>query len=556
MARRHALVRRLRSAPVLAAALCIFTTSLTPARAPAADAAGTLLAKHRAYVGWEMDDGSIRNLVLDGSVAKVNADGTRTPIQRVHEIDVRVLYRSTVSGITTRTGSQEGLDLTGFWYRVAGFTIPNIGENRGVIFARRIVFSEALSTLNPQPHGTATIEGVAYDILRGAIDGWKPIDLYVDPASGAIKQFVYDPDAAKPEITMIDAYMTVLSSKRVVSAWHVPGSAYERSYARIVPNAAVTDADLKPPAPRTTWTFAGGKPTPVDVEVDKIIVPATVNGVTGHFLLDTGATVAMTSRFAARAGLKPGRRPISRERPASDTALGRALHSPSATAAYCTTPTCSWASRSPRARTGCVGFNFLAGAIVDIDMDQAKMTIYDPATSQPNEDKAIIMHVDLSNETPRTPIKLGGTIPSTAMLDSGASGTEFVTDKAFFSKVVMDRARSGVYAFQGASGAEGDSRCGTIDEIDIGPVPYTSPSICFAKWPGPGNTIMGFGFLSALQSHVRLPRREDRPPRARPLNQERSAKRISRSSALHTTPATDRLVTTHRTARRVRRGRA
>jgi len=496
MARRHAVVRRIGFiATLVAAGLGLASTLATPP-ARAADNVAALLAKHRAYVGWEMDDGSIRNLVLDGTVVHTNTDGTRTPIQRVHEIDLRVLYRSTVSGITSRTGSQEGLDLTGFWYRVGGFTIPNIGDNRGIIFARRIVFSEAVSTLNPQLHGTATIEGVAYDILRGAIDGWKPIDLYIDPASGAIKQFVYDPDGAKPETTMIDAYTTVLSSKRVVSAWHVPGSVYQRSYARIVPNAAVVDADLKPPAPRTTWTFAGGKPTPIDVQVDKIIVPATVNGVPGRFLLDTGATVAMTSRFAAKAGVKPGQ--------ATDfegtTGIGHGawsradftfgdgsiLHDASVLVGV----------SLPESEDGLVGFNFLAGAIVDVDMDQARMTIYDPATSQPNEDKAIIMRVDLSNETPRTPIKLGGTLPSTAMLDSGASGMEFVTDDAFFSKVVMDRGRSGVFAFQGASGAEGDSRCGTIDEIDIGPVPYTSPSICFAKWPGPGNTVMGFGFLS------------------------------------------------------------
>ena len=489
-------MRRFGQAPLLAAVLLVLTDALTGLRAQAADGAGALLAKHRAYVGWEMDDGSIRNLILDGSVAKINADGSRTPIQRVHEIDLRVLYRSTVSGITSRTGSQEGLDLTGFWYRVGGFTIPNIGENRGVIFARRIVFSEALSSLNSQLHGTATIDGVAYDILRGAIDGWKPIDVYVDPASGAIKQFVYDPDGSKPETTMIDAYMTVLTSKRVVSAWHVPGSAYERSYARIVPNGAVTDADLKPPASRTTWTFAGGKPTPIDVQIDKIIVPATVNGVPGRFLLDTGATVAMTTRFAAKAGIKPGQATNFE----GTTGVGHGAWSRAnftfGDGSVLRDADVLIGVTLPESEDGLVGFNFLAGAIVDIDMDQARMTIYDPATSQPNEDKAIIMRVDLSNETPRTPIKLGGTLPSTAMLDSGASGMEFVTDDAFFSKVVMDRARSGVFAFQGASGAEGDSRCGTIDEIDIGPVPYTSPSICFAKWPGPGNTVMGFGFLS------------------------------------------------------------
>jgi hypothetical protein len=496
VARRPPLSVRLNPASLLAAALLALSNGVSAPSAEAADGAATLLAKHRAYVGWEMDDGAIRSLVLDGTIAKVNADGTRTPISRVHEIDLRVLYRSTTTSIASHTGMEEGLNLTGFWYLVNEFTIPNIGDGRGVIFARRIVFSEALGTLNLQPHGSATIDGVGYDILRGGVEGWKPIDVYIDPASGAIKQFIYDPDGTKPEITIIDAYTTVLSSKRIVSAWHVPDSPYERSYTRIVPNAAVTDADLKPPLPRTTWTFAGGKPTPVDVQVDKILIRATVNGVTGNFLLDTGATVAMTDRFAQKAGVKRGKTTQFEGTTGNGQGSwshadftfgdGSVLHNSDVLVGIAL----------PNDEDGLLGFNFLAGAIVDVDMDQAKMTIYDPAAMQPNADNAIIMRVDLSNETPRTPVKLGGTIPSTAMLDSGASGMEFVTDDAFFSKVVMDRGHSGVFTFEGASGAERDSRCGTIDVIDIGPVPYTNPSICFAKWPGPGNTVMGFGFLS------------------------------------------------------------
>jgi len=68
MARRHAVVRRIGFiATLVAAGLGLASTLATPP-ARAADNVAALLAKHRAYVGWEMDDGSIRNLVLDGTV--------------------------------------------------------------------------------------------------------------------------------------------------------------------------------------------------------------------------------------------------------------------------------------------------------------------------------------------------------------------------------------------------------------------------------------------------------------------------------------------------------
>ncbi len=474
-------------------------------QAQADESAATLLAKHKAYVGWEMDDGAIKNLVLDGTISKLNDDGTVTAISKVHEIDLRVLYRSTSVEIKTNEGTEEGLDLNRFWYLVEGFTIPNLGDNRGVILARRIVFSEAIGTLNALPHGVATIDGVSYDILRGGVSGWKPIDLYIDPASGAIKQFVYDPDGTAPEVTMIDAYTTVLSDKRVVSAWHVPGSKYERRYTRVVPNASVTDHDLKPPAPSTTWTFGGSHPTPISAEVDKTMIHATINGVTGNFMLDTGAGIALTDAFTDKAHVKRGTPTTFEGTTGSKNGTythadlsfgdGSVLHN-------------AWVLTGivlPRDEDGLLGFGFLAGAIVDIDLDQQKMTIYDPATSQPDEHNALIMTVDLSTSAPHTPVKIGGTIPSIAMLDTGASGTEFVTDISLFDKVTMDRGRSDVFTFVGASGREQDARCGTIDVIDIGPVPYKDPSICFSKWVGPGATVMGYGFLQHFNATFDYP---------------------------------------------------
>ena len=135
-------------------------------------------------------------------------------------------------------------------------------------------------------------------ILRETPPRGKPFDLYVDPASGAYKRFVYDPEGEATTID-VDAYADVLPGKRVISAWHFEGSRYRHVDATIKANDPVTEGMLQPPAPRAKWTFGTQRPIRLEVTPDRIYVPATINGIPGKFILDTGSfSIALTEKFA------------------------------------------------------------------------------------------------------------------------------------------------------------------------------------------------------------------------------------------------------------------
>jgi len=486
----------LRLRPLLA--LVAFGAAVATATPARADEASDVLAKHKAFVGWQMDDGAIRSLQLDGTIRRRNADGTDTAVEQVQELDISLYYRSVGRQASSGAGGATGFDPQRFWFTAGGFAVPDVSDDRGAIFARRLVFDEGVGILHPVVRSHEQLDGTAVVVLRGAAPAWKPIDVYADAASGAFKQFVYDPDSAHPTAVVIDAYADALPGKKVVSAWHMVGSPLRTAMTTIVANPHLTSADIQPPPSQATWTFAGGKPMPLDVTGAGMYLNATINGVTGRFLVDTGSdSTIVTDRFADRAGLK---------REGATEFIGITGVTKASAYAHATISFADgsvlrdatvYTGLAAEVRVdGLLGFDFLAGTIADFDLDHARVTLYDPAAVEPNQGPdSATMIVDLRTTKPRFPVSLDGDISSTAFLDTGATASEMAISDSLFKRVPIDTTRTNVYAHTGASGGEVDERCGIIAQIGVGAMTYTNPSVCFAHWVPTGETVLGYGFF-------------------------------------------------------------
>ena len=111
-----------------------------------------------------------------------------------------------------------------------------------------------------------------------------------------------DPDGAYEETYHIRAYRDVLPGKKMVSSSTTGDDKSVTTFTRFEPNVAVTAQDLHPPAPLASWTFGDGTPFPFTMTHDRMLVDATINGVKGRFLLDTGAdSIVLDDEFADRA---------------------------------------------------------------------------------------------------------------------------------------------------------------------------------------------------------------------------------------------------------------
>ena len=489
----------------------LFTVSLAfaslglPARAD--DDATALLAKHKAYVGWELGDGSIKTLDKKGAIARRGKDGARVDTYSTHEADVGILYRLDETSVKTGSGFSQGFNGNKFWYASSnGFVVPNVGESRGDILAQRVVFAEATTKLQGTVVRHDTIDGTPVTVVRELLPSKVPLDLFVDPQTGAYKKYVYDPEGASPTKVDIDAYADALGGKKVVSTWHYEDSPNTHYYDTIAANQTFPDSALSPPPPTAKWIFATGKTIPLEVTPQAIYVLATFNGVQGRFVLDTGAgAIALTDAFADRAN-------VQRVQAMEFSGL-----TGSKRGSYAKVKTISFADGSeldnvrvttgismPDRIDGLLGFDFLAGAIADFDLDKGQLTLYDPTASAPNEGQGVVVAPDLATNQPVIPVKLEGKVPSQALLDSGAE-TSVLLSHTLVSKlkVIIKDQRFGdetpeLATTQYAVGVSGNIealKCGQIESVNIGPINYSNTGVCFTNGLEPGGSLLGIHFI-------------------------------------------------------------
>ena len=480
---------------IFGASLAIVALTL-PSPIRADDEAAALLAKHRAYVGWEFGDGSFKSMRVETVATRVGKDGKTDEVSR--SVD---LQRGVVNHLVrTSSGASGNSGFTGsvYWFSTRnGFTIPRLDDGRKTTLALTILFGEATTTLPAKVVRHETVQGTAVVVIREEIPNAVPLDLYVDPATGAYVRALVDPDGTPTQVD-IDGYGQIVPGKRAIVAYHYAGEDIHRARS-ITPNVVVTDAELHPPAPRATWTFGSGEPFYVDVQEQRIYVDVEVNGVQGRFILDTGAgSVFLTPAFAAKAKVRfqegtatgYGVTGAMTVRSAQVDAIrfgdGSKLQNVLVTV-----------GQSNVEADGLMGFDFLAGAIVDLNLDDKKITLYDPKLAAPSPAGGVVVVPDLSTGQPIVPAKLNGTIATRGVLDSGNPSTVLLnSEMKFKTRTVVDKTQ---LAAQRLFGGVGDryaaEECGQLGSIELGAISYSHVPACFAPtWPE-NETLLPLDFI-------------------------------------------------------------
>lgn len=122
------------------------------------------LPKHRAFVGWQLGDGTFKSMRLSGRAA---GDNGKTRFEFA-TTTMALAYRTTYTQ-TARAGLQSDEGFTGsiFWQsNENGFTTPSFGDPAKAALAEDLLFNEAFTELPATLRGSADVDGKTTQIVR------------------------------------------------------------------------------------------------------------------------------------------------------------------------------------------------------------------------------------------------------------------------------------------------------------------------------------------------------------------------------------------------------
>lgn len=467
-----------------------------------ADQAADLLAKHEAFMGWQFGGSAVQSLDTTESVTD-NASGKLLRTEELRSIGA-LFRRDTTSRQSAETFA-EGFTGNVFWRSDAnGFTVPVVGKNTKYMLAQGLVFTDAVMALPWSAGGTATFDGTTCTIVHVKQQNADPIDMCVDPATGAYKGVTIDPGGDDEETFTVLAYAQAAPGKRIISKYRYDGSTATHTITKMAVNTVTADL-LHPPAQTATWDFANGNPFPIKLAPYRIIANATVNGVPGTFILDTGASdVLFSQAFAEKAHIKStgtfdaggigGTLAVHAGRVDTLTIGGNTLRD--LTVAY------GGGALDASAPDGLLGFGVLGGADVTLDLAGQTMQIQPPNSLDFSSLKGLPAGIDLSGGVPELPMKLNGHIDIDAMIDSGNPEEVLfspdLTSKYGLSMLVDDTLIGYFSSHRLSGGISGNyevAECGHIDEIDLGPIRYQYVGACKSPSFGGRNALISLDFL-------------------------------------------------------------
>jgi hypothetical protein len=273
-----------------------------------------------------------------------------------------------------------------------------------------------------------------------------------------------------------------------------PGGTYVTTFTKLEP-ATITGDQLHPPPQTAQWTFSNAAAFPITITDSRIFVDATINGVKGHFILDTGdgGGITLLPEFATRAHLTnlEDTSTYGYGGAAKDTLTKiDTIMIGGNTLSNVIGDYLDIGGLSEEA-DGLIGEGLMGGAVVRLNFAASTLTIQ-PPTTDVSQEPGMHTIVDLSEGGPQIPMKLDGNITVNTELDSGTP-LYVVFGEDMIYKYGLRMIRGELYA-GGVGGVEVEE-CGHIDEIDLGPVHYQSPSACMSPSFSGHDGLVGMTFM-------------------------------------------------------------
>ena len=512
------------AAAAMAFALIVFAGSR-----PAAAADGSaLIARHKAYVGWAYGDGTLKSLRETVEAAAPSPASSPKPGTTPDPLGERgaksvlvrreLLYRSTSTayGLEVRSVGFTG---SVFWRaNVNGNTVTRRGRDARTALTDDLIDAEALAEVPSATRPDAAFDGKTAAVLRLEPKTGVPADLYFGRETGALLGYVVQPDVPLERYTVhIVSYAEFAPGKRYVSAYRFGES--ERIYrvTAFEANAAVSDADLHPPAARSAWTFGEPRTVPANVVSEEgafvrggrsVRVTVTVNGHPGHFLFDSGAgSVLVFDPFAKTAGLKDlGRTAYSGVNGGVVAATFVRADTLSIGGSTLHDVIVERGAKSFGDVDGIIGFDVLAGAVLEVDLKANRLTVTDPSGFEVEPKQgAYAFAVDLSDFHAGVPMKIKNDILPSVWLDTGDDYFVILPHELEKRTIALnDTLRIGGYEFDKTvffggvdGGAAEPAKCVRLNEVQVGPYRYQKAVSCFAPNDafGVDGGLIGFDFL-------------------------------------------------------------
>ena len=369
------------------------------------------------------------------------------------------------------------------------------------------LLNEAIPSAGATQLPSATEDGKAVSVVRVPILSAFPIDISIDPATGAFVKAVIDAGGDYENTFHILSYAEPVPGKKIIGSYRIGDGRGTYTYTKIEPNADISSADLHPRSPTASWAFDNPKPFPISLTNTRIIVHAKVNGTEGIFILDTGAGegIILNKPFADKVGATDlhvhdqtltlyDPTPIDLRRVEKIDFGGSTL---SNTIVQSVDFNNAFADRNYRGLDGknydgLIGYSLFAGAIVRLDPVAQTMTIADPAVFDPSGEKGLPVLVDLSANMPAVPMTVNDAIAVKAYFDSGDPDEVIFSPDLIFKYHLTFGTKA-----QGAIGGIGMIACGTLNKLTLGPIVYESVDACERKTDvmGGRNILVGLDFL-------------------------------------------------------------
>jgi len=464
-----------------AATLAFFLVLAFPVASRATDDATWLKYAHRAYTGFTFGDGTIHTLAYDFTDTY-----EKKAMSNGHAVRVGLAYRENVHWSDENIESSDGFTGSLFWYADSnGFATGLRGNDVPPTYAEDLIETDAIAVLPWTYQGTVKDSGADLAMVRVTLNNGFPIELYVDRATGAYRRAVLDPGGAYEMSLQNIVYTEARPGVRVISAIQFGNDGDLITVNHIAVNPVVSESDLQPPPRTAQWQFGTGA-IPLTLTHDRIVVHAAVNGVTGTFLLDTGAAgIFFTGDFARRAHIAKatghgfadslyGSEKIDVGRVEAlkigDSTLTNAL------VYYGMAPFDVWGP------DGLLGYGALAGAYVSLDLKDATMTLRDAADVDPSSTGGIVLPASFAEGQPSIPMLLNKSLVFDAVVDTGNPGGVVIP-----ARIISGY---GLHFYQSDAGP-----CGKLDTLSIGALNYDSPDACVAYGGGGRWLLAGMDFL-------------------------------------------------------------